>query len=79
MVSESVGTCEKTGAKQHICNVKCLVFADSNSSLFKIGENGFHLHVLLWTEENNGASNKNYFWLTSRIVWKWCKQSCCMK
>lgn len=52
MVGKSIGTCEKTGAKQCICNVKCLVFADSNSSVFKIGENESHLQILLWTEEN---------------------------
>lgn len=55
------------GANQHMCNVKCLMFVDSYSSLFKICENESH-HILLWTTENNGV--ENYFWLISRIVWR---------
>lgn len=47
VVGKSIGISEKTGAKQCICNVKCLVFADSNLSVFKIGENESHLHILL--------------------------------
>lgn len=52
--------------KQYIRNVKCLMFADRNTSLIQLVKMSL-IFISLWIGESSGMGKQNYFWLASSV------------